>query len=303
MKSLVRGLLPMIAIIFGSITYKLFSPYSYLIPYLIFGMLLFTFLKVDVRKIKFFRTHFFMLSLQIFLALILYFFVRHQNILYAEAAFICFICPTATASTVLVRILGGKEEYSIAYVLLSHLMITILSPLFFASISSNTLPIWQQSLEIGCRVFPLVLLPIILGFISQIIYPKIDKTILVHNNIPFSLWIISLVLILADTVRYLKENSDNLITIIAMGVIGLLACIAQFYIAHYIAKKTHCEPISMRQSLGQKNTTLAIYLALRYMPHPMCSVAPSTYIIWQNIYNSYSLYRHNRKNAASEKHA
>ena len=42
------------------------------------------------------------------------------------------------------------------------------------------------------------------------------------------------------------------------------------------------------QSLGQKNTVLAIWLALTYLD-PIASIAPAAYVAWHNIVNSYQI--------------
>lgn len=47
--------------------------------------------------------------------------------------------------------------------------------------------------------------------------------------------------------------------------------------------------IDASQGLGQKNTVLAIWMALTYL-HPVSSVAPAAYVAWQNTINSAQLY-------------
>jgi len=46
--------------------------------------------------------------------------------------------------------------------------------------------------------------------------------------------------------------------------------------------------------LGQKNTILAIWMAHTYL-NPLSSVAPGSYVLWQNIINSCQLWK-KRKN-------
>ena len=52
------------------------------------------------------------------------------------------------------------------------------------------------------------------------------------------------------------------------------------------------DKITGGQSLGQKNTVLAIWLALAYLD-PITSIAPAAYVAWHNIMNSYQIYHHN----------
>ena len=51
------------------------------------------------------------------------------------------------------------------------------------------------------------------------------------------------------------------------------------------------------QGLGQKNTVLAIWVATSYVS-ALASLAPAAYILWQNIFNSWQLYRKTRREAA-----
>ena len=44
------------------------------------------------------------------------------------------------------------------------------------------------------------------------------------------------------------------------------------------------------QSLGQKNTTFTIYLALTYAS-PLIALGPTCYVIWHNLWNSWQLHR------------
>jgi len=46
--------------------------------------------------------------------------------------------------------------------------------------------------------------------------------------------------------------------------------------------------------LGQKNTVLAIWMAVTYL-NPLSSVGPGSYVVWQNIINSWQLWK-KRKN-------
>ena len=56
---------------------------------------------------------------------------------------------------------------------------------------------------------------------------------------------------------------------------------------------------AMTQSVGQKNTILAVWLALNFLD-PIASVAPTAYIVWQNLLNSWQIFRHNQRLAKKE---
>ncbi len=73
--------------------------------------------------------------------------------------------------------------------------------------------------------------------------------------------------------------------------IGALAvCLLQFKIGRMVGR-SFGDPVSGGQGMGQKNTVLAVWIALAYM-NPVASIAPASYIAWQNIINSWQIMRH-----------
>lgn len=60
--------------------------------------------------------------------------------------------------------------------------------------------------------------------------------------------------------------------------------------AAVIAGRYFNDYIACGQGFGQKNTLLAIWLAYTYLS-PVISIAPSSYILFQNIVNSWQLWQ------------
>ena len=50
--------------------------------------------------------------------------------------------------------------------------------------------------------------------------------------------------------------------------------------------------------MGQKNTILAIWMAQTYL-NPLSSIVPAAYVLWQNLINSYQLWRKQRRQVIS----
>jgi BASS family bile acid:Na+ symporter len=76
---------------------------------------------------------------------------------------------------------------------------------------------------------------------------------------------------------------------VLIALAGLVACCVQFYLGKRIGGH-YKERISGGQALGQKNTVLAIWMAYTYL-NPLSSVGPGSYVLWQNIINSYQLWK------------
>ncbi|MDE7236460.1 MAG: hypothetical protein K2N66_01395, partial [Paramuribaculum sp.] len=79
----------------------------------------------------------------------------------------------------------------------------------------------------------------------------------------------------------------------ALAVGAGVACVLQFVIGRRIGCRCG-DRIAGAQGLGQKNTVLAVWMALTYL-NPVASIAPAAYIAWQNTINSIQLYHHARR--------
>ena len=75
---------------------------------------------------------------------------------------------------------------------------------------------------------------------------------------------------------------------------ALLICIMQFVLGRRIGRR-YGDAVAGGQSLGQKNTVLAVWMSQAFLD-PLSSIAPTAYIIWQNFVNSFQIYRKDRKN-------
>ena len=112
-------------------------------PSLIFVMLLLSFLRVDVRDLKPHRWHIILLTVQASL------FVLSSVValllppsspgwkLMAEGAMLCFVCPTATASAVIVQKLGGSVSGDVTYIVLCNMMVSLIAPAFLTLVEPH----------------------------------------------------------------------------------------------------------------------------------------------------------------------
>jgi BASS family bile acid:Na+ symporter len=96
----------------------------------------------------------------------------------------------------------------------------------------------------------------------------------------------------AQTLDSILRSTANGQTEIIIALVGLVICCLQFYFGKTIGS-LYNDRISAGQSMGQKNTILAIWMAHTYL-HPLASVGPGSYVLWQNIINSWQLWKKNR---------
>lgn len=109
----------------------------------------------------------------------------------------------------------------------------------------------------------------------------------------FYLWAVALATVTGQTVKSLVNSEAEIYVEILIALGGLITCIAQFYWGKRIGKKYN-DRISAGQALGQKNTVLAIWMSYTYL-NPLSSVGPGSYVLWQNIINSYQLWKKRKK--------
>ena len=258
-------------------------------------MLLLTFCKVPLEDLKFRPVHIWLLVIQIGGAIAVYSVLSPLNVLVAEGAFICVIAPTATAAAVITDKLGGSAGSLISYTLLANLGTAIAAPALFPLIHplSHEMSFSMAFLIILQKVFPLLICPFIAAILLRRFTPGIHKILTSYNETAFYLWAVALIVVMAQTVNTLVNEPEDGWTEIWIALAAGAVCCLQFYIGKRIGSR-YRERISGGQSLGQKNTILAIWMAHVYMS-PITAIGAGSYVVWQNIINSWQLWKQ-RKN-------
>jgi BASS family bile acid:Na+ symporter len=281
-------IMPM-AMVAGLLFHNFMDKIAFLAPYLIFVMLLITFCRVKFENVRITKFSWSLLAVQVLGALMCYFAILPFDEVIAQGVFICIFCPTATAAPVITGMLGGDIVRLITYSLISNTVVAILSPFLFAMMSQADISIISSTLIIAKRVVPLIIAPLIVAMILRRVTPRVHKVIAEHQSLSFYIWALSLFIVVGRAVSFiLKEPAGCIPQMIALALFSLVACLAQFGIGRRIGRACG-DKVAGTQGLGQKNTVLAIWMALTYL-HPLSSVAPAAYVAWQNTINSLQLY-------------
>ena len=273
---------------------------DYLTPSLIFAQLLLTFCKIEFADLKPCRWHAWLLAIQCFVSLTLVAILLFLPCSYMvktalEALLICFICPTATAAAIITAKLGGNAASLTTYTLLSNLLAALFVPLLFPLIEPHVgITFVEAFFKILSKVFPLLLFPFCLAWILKHALPKIHQLLRQSSGVAFYLWTLALAIVTGQTLRTLLNSQASVAILVALASMSLMACAVQFLLGKSIGGHYH-ERISGGQALGQKNTVLAIWMAYTYL-NPILSFSPGAYVFWQNIVNSYQLWK-KRKNS------
>ena len=279
-----------LALIAGGAGYKFFSLLAPVIPSLIFSMLLLTYCRISWEEMKIRRLHLWLLAIQLLGSLVVYGLVRIADPIVAQGMFLCILAPTATAAAVITGMLGGSVTTLVTYTLISNLAVAIASPILFSFIGIHVeQPFLESFLLIARQVVPLLIFPLLGGWLFYKFIPGAYRTLQKWPNITFYLWIMALTIVMGRTVSMLiayERTHFQTEVILALG--ALLICVAQFLTGRRMGRHFG-DTVAGGQGLGQKNTVLAIWMAGIYLD-PLASLGPAAYIIWQNIVNSGQLW-------------
>lgn len=284
-----------VAMLIGGIGYPFFDQLSFLTPYLIFSMLLITFCKLTFRTIRLTPLHGWLLFIQVAGSLAAYGLLHSFDPLIAQGTFICILAPTATAAAVITGMLGGDVAVLATYSLLSSLSIAVIAPVLFSLLGTHSdMPFIESFLHIFRQVGPLLVLPFIVAILLQKLLPAVHSKLLKAQMLSFYMWAFALAVVTGKTVSFIaRQDSSNYREEVFIALFALLACVLQFWAGRRIGTRFR-NTIAGGQALGQKNTILAIWMAQVYL-NPLASIGPAAYVLWQNIINSYQLWKKRNK--------
>jgi len=279
-----------IAMIGGVLFHDFIETIAPVAPYLIFVMLLITFCKVRPGDFHVTSLTYRLLFVQLLGSLVVYFIILPFNADVAQGTFICVFCPTATAAPVITGMLGGSITRVATYSIVSNMSVALLAPpLFtFMGLDGHSLSFVTVFWQIFRSVFPLIVAPLLVAFILLRIAPRAHKAIATHQSLSFYIWAVSLFIVVGRAVSYMIAHHENVPEMIALAATSGIVCCLQFYIGRKVGRRCG-DKIAGAQGLGQKNTVLAIWMALTFL-NPISSVAPAAYVAWQNTINSLQLY-------------
>lgn len=281
-----------LAMLAGALFHGFFDRVSFLTPYLIFAMLLVTFCRISAHEVRFTRFHWVLLSLQLCGGVAIYAALVAVDPVLAQGAAMCSFVPTAMAATTIGGMLGANVATMASFCLLSNTGVAVAAPIFFTAIGAGSdMTFIASVLTILSRVVPLLLLPFLLALTLERFAPKLHDAIRKRQIISFWLWAASLTVVMGRTVEFLlRQPKESYGEEILLAGIALVICLVQFTVGRRVGRKFG-DRVAGGQSIGQKNTVLAIWMAQTWLD-PLSSIGPAAYVIWQNMVNSWQLWRY-----------
>ena len=284
-----------IAMLTGILLHKYMGELSFLTPYVIALLVFITFFNISFTEIHFSRLHLWLIVIQILGSIGVYVLLRPLNPIVAQGAMICVLAPTATSAPVITGMLGGNVPSLMAYSLLCNMVIVIIAPILFSFAGEIESSSFIQSFWIVFqKVSILLFLPLFGAFLLKRLLPRVHHEIQKAKGLSFYLWSIALVIITGKTVQFIiDQDSPNFIIELSVALSALAICITQFLVGRRLGTYYN-DTIAGGQGLGQKYTILAIWMAQTYL-NPISSLGPGTYVLWQNVVNSYQVWRNRKK--------
>lgn len=281
-----------------------FAPFfNSILPLFMFLILYVTFCKVDFKKLAPVKWHFWTTACQLLFVVsivgaILFFHISGKQLILLESVLACIISPCAAAAAVVTLKLGGNLEQMTTYTFLSNLLCALLIPICFPLIEpASQMTFWGAFSLIMRKVCLVLVVPMLLALLTKSL-PLLHRfhQWLIHiPDLSFYLWGCSLMIVTGTTLKNIFHAGTSVLFLLLIGFSGLVLCLLQYAVGRYIGRFFGTS-IESGQGLGQKNTAFAIWIATTYL-HPLSTVGPGCYILWQNIINSIEIWKKGKYNA------
>jgi BASS family bile acid:Na+ symporter len=289
----VLGLLLMILL---GILFPQFHALSSYIQYLLMIMLFFAFLDIDIQPGSFQKGVIWVVLANIAVAFSAYWALRPFSLNLALSAFITGIAPTAIAAPVIISFIQGRVEYVVGAVLLSNVVMALVLPLSLPSLVGEIVQIsvWQVLEPVLVTMF----VPLILARLFRLLPQKTQTVIKRGKTFSFPLWLLALFIMSSKAADFLRNDvTASVWSVLAIALISLVICLTNFVLGALLGGERFRQEAS--QSLGQKNNSFVIWIALTFI-NPLVAMGPTFYILYHNLYNSWQIYRFERRRSEEE---
>lgn len=250
-------------------------------------MLFFVFLNINIHLKILQKLHLKILLTNIVIPLITYFLLQFFNETVAIAVFLIALAPTAAAAAIIAQLLNAKVEIVAASTLVTSAAMALVIPFLLPLILEIEGAI--DTLSVFTPIMVVVFVPLFLAQIIKKTLPKVQQLLSKKKNIPLYLFLVNVYLAMANSTHFI-QTSETTQTGIIIGIAlatGLL-CIVNFQVGERIVSPELKYEGGL--ALGRKNTMFIIWIASSFVS-PITALSPIFYILWQNLYNSFQLWR------------
>ncbi len=292
-----KSLVLPIALVVGFLFRHLCAVLSVTVPYVIFAILVFAFSGVKLSRLRPAMLDFWLALFQAAVSFGLYWGMRMLtgNEVLSQGALICVLCPVASSVTVVASMLGANPERTTTYTIVGNLLVAVVAPVYISMIHHSASVSFLSSLMlIFWKVAVVIAVPFFLVLLLQRFLPGVNSAIARYKGLSFYLWAVALLLTIGQTADFvvLRWHGD-MTNVMWLGLVSLAICILQFSVGRMIGKR-YSDVVAGGQLLGQKNSAMGIWMVNTFL-NPIASVSMAFYSIWQNVFNSWQIYRNSTK--------
>ena len=187
-----RSLVLPFALVFGFIFHHFLAGFNFVVPYLIFAILLLNFVSVDIKKLRFGWLDVWLMLFQIVVSLGCYLLLKsfHVSDMVAEGVLVGILCPVAASVVVIACMLGANRETVTTYTIWGNMMVAVVAPIYFSFIGlQQDMPFLESFWMILKRISPVIVFPFFLALIMQYTMPKVNAFLDKYRGISFYLWV------------------------------------------------------------------------------------------------------------------
>ncbi|MCF0210339.1 MAG: hypothetical protein HUK18_03350 [Bacteroidales bacterium] len=292
-----KSLMLPLAIIIGVLFSKWLHSLVNLVPFFVFMVLFFAYSGLNFHKMRITKLNIVLLIVHFLTAIGVYWLCTlFFNPIVAKGVLVGVICPVAAAASAVVVALGGNREICVVHILLDNFFICIAAPIMFSlAESSADISFIASALILLGKLFPVVILPLLLVILLRKLTPNFAITLKKYEWLSILFWSMALLLNMAATGWAVIEiGKEFKAEIIIMIVLAFVMCVAQFGFGRLLGRQFN-EKVVCAQAIGQKNTGLGIWMAYTYFSNPLTTMYAAAYAVFQNIFNSIQMYLHDKK--------
>ena len=291
MKSLIRPLMIAVAFIAGY-----FCPwaheYNWMIRILLIIMLYLVCLQVKFKQLKPHFSHWKILSFNILVPLILWGILKlcgQED--FAKIAFFTAITPTANAAPVIIRFLGGSVSYVVAAFIITNLGVSTAMLGLLPLVTGDFTLVFFLNVAVNLAI--IIGVPIAAATVTRLFWQKAKEWPAKLANFSFFLWVVTLFIIAGSASFFIRSNPEiSPMILLEIALMSAFICILNFAGGRFMGEKRYRRESS--QSLGQKNTTFTMFLALHFA-NPLVAMGPTFYVLWHNLWNALQMLIHDRR--------
>ena len=280
-----------IAIVLGLLLHRWCAFFSFLVPFIIFCILLLTFSAVDLRRLRMTAIDLWLMLFQVVVSIGSYLLITlfGGSHIIAEGVLIGVLCPVASSVAVVACTLGANRETVTTYTIVGNLMVALVAPIVFSLVGDHPeRGLVDSFLLMLSKIASTLALPFFLAVMMQFMLPKVNNFIARYKGLAFYLWAVALLFTLGQTIDYIFLNGDgNWVSIAWLGALSLVFCVIQFGTGRWLGRR-YGDVVGGGQLLGQKNSAMGIWMANTFLT-PLSSVFLAFYSIYQNLFNAWQL--------------